>query len=74
MISSQQRGVNEITQDGLDALSKAPAHINTEFLSQYPTFQGFREERNEAPVEPGEAADSSDKNTPEEIIGGRCGK
>jgi restriction system protein len=69
LISSPQRTINVITDDGLAALAKKPGYIDVKFLSQYPAFQGFREDKNDSSAEPVEPPPADDQKTPEEIIG-----
>jgi restriction system protein len=62
LISSPQRGQNQITQEGLDLLSKDPKRIDSKMLKKLYQEEG-------SPGSPVESeSDLSDK-TPEEIIG-----
>jgi restriction system protein len=69
LISSPQRGVNTITQDGKGALSQNPEKVDATFLSQYEKFQQFQLDNKAAAKENKQFPQSLNERTPEEIIG-----
>jgi len=69
LITSPQRGRNQITEDGKAALAKKPAKIDTSFLQQYEKFQDFRKEINEKKQATATPTSRNEEKTPEEIIG-----
>lgn len=66
LINAPQRGINRITQRGLDVLKKAPLKIDAAFLAQFKEFKDFRVLRHTNEDEVGEA-DTANK-TPEESL------
>lgn len=66
LIDAPQRGINRITQRGLDVLKKTPLKIDAAFLAQFKEFQDFRALRHINEDEAGEA-DAANK-TPEESL------
>jgi len=71
LISSPTRGVNEITDDGLQVLSDNPERIDVGYLRQFEKFESFRAEGKATPEknESTSAIPATSEQTPEEIIG-----
>jgi len=68
LIEATKRGVNKITQRGLDVLRKKPAKIDVNYLAQFQEFKDFRALRH-TKVEEVSELDTS-KKTPEEALEG----
>jgi restriction system protein len=66
LISSPQRGVNRITEDGRSALQRDLSKIDRSVLMEYPRFAEFQEQRRANPDDGPEV--SIDQRTPDEII------
>lgn len=69
LISSRQRGMNQITEDGQSSLSQKPNKIDSAFLSQFEKFQDFRRETTNKTDSEATTTEASEEKTPEEIIG-----
>lgn len=67
LLTSPQRGVFVITQEGLVVLGKNPASINTKFLEQYNCYSKFKTSSNN-PQQENNYTDKIEKETPEEIL------
>lgn len=68
LIETPKRGVNKITQRGLDVLKKNPGKIDVNYLSQFQEFQEFRALRHTKTEEESEIDPNS--KTPEELLEG----
>lgn len=66
LIKTTKRGVNQITQRGLDVLNQNPDRIDVSFLAQFQEFKDFRALRRTRPEEEPKA-DLNNK-TPEELL------
>ncbi len=70
LIASQQRGWNQITEDGLAVVNEQPEKIDNKYLTRFETFQEFRAHNAGKSETNGRSAGKpSDEKTPEEIIG-----
>lgn len=68
LIETPKRGVNKITQRGLDVLKKNPSKIDVYYLAQFQEFQEFRALRHTKTEEESEIEPNS--KTPEESLEG----
>ena len=68
LIETTKRGVNKITQRGLDVLKKKPSKIDVTYLAQFQEFKDFRALRHTTTEEEPEIAPSN--KTPEESLEG----
>ena len=68
LIEAPKRGINRITQRGLDVLKKKPQQIDVNFLTQFDEFKEFRALRHPKEEE-GQERETNDK-TPEESLEG----
>ena len=69
LIQSRQRGVNQITEAGLEALRRSPKKIDSDFLSQFEAFKQFKRASNPTPSDAASTEEIREERTPEEIIG-----
>ncbi len=71
LVTSRQRGLNQITADGQKALEKKPQKIDKNFLSQFEKFHDFASEASSIkyPVYEDDSIGKPEEKTPEEIIG-----
>ena len=69
LISSRQRGMNRIADDGQNVISQKPEKIDSAFLSQFEKFQEFRHETSNKAENQAISLDTTNEKTPEEIIG-----
>lgn len=68
LIEATKRGVNKITQRGLDVLKKKPSKIDVNYLSQFQEFKDFRALRHTKTEEEPEIEPNNE--TPEESLEG----
>jgi restriction system protein len=68
LLSSPKRGVIQITDRGLEALSRKPARIDGTFLDQFPEFRDFQSRSNSQQETETAQTASLERQTPEEII------
>lgn len=72
LLSTQKRGVYEITTLGKSVLESRPANINSEFLEQFEEFQSFKEKRAQPDaglaIHPVVVPEAIQNETPEESL------
>jgi restriction system protein len=68
LIEAPKRGINKITQRGLDVLKKKPSRIDVNYLSQFQEFKDFRTLRHTKSEEEPEIEPNN--KTPEESLEG----
>ena len=70
LLESPRRGYFRITERGRDVLTEKPSAINIKFLEQFEEFKSFRDRRRKTSSQVGaiEKDDSSQEETPEEIL------
>jgi restriction system protein len=66
LIEAPKRGINIITQRGLDVLKNHPRIIDVKLLEQFPEFMEFKTAKKDANEE--EKPEESNTQTPEEIL------